>query len=292
MAQYGMPYMGSKNEIVPSLAMKFPPADNFYDLFGGGGSVTHYMLKNKLHRYKQFHYNEIDSSVAQLFKDAIAGKYNYNVFTPEWITRERFDAEKATNGYIKCLWSFGNGQKSYLFGEDVESYKKSLHFAVVFGVFDELVKKTLDIDSWPATVNTITKRRIFIRQKITYNCGKEKRGDLEQLEQLERLQQLEQLERLQQLERLEQLQQLERLVITSKSYDQLQIKPNSVVYCDPPYIGTAQYQTSFNHKPFCDWAANQSCPVFISEYQLNDARFECVYKIDKRVLLHQKTGIS
>jgi len=43
---FGLPYMGSKSDIIASLAMNFPKADNFYDLFGGGFSVTHFMLKN------------------------------------------------------------------------------------------------------------------------------------------------------------------------------------------------------------------------------------------------------
>lgn len=43
-ALYGIPYMGSKKKIMETLQRYFPPADNFYDLFGGGFSVTHFML--------------------------------------------------------------------------------------------------------------------------------------------------------------------------------------------------------------------------------------------------------
>jgi hypothetical protein len=63
-----------------------------------------------------------------------------------------------------------------------------------------------------------------------------------ELEQLEQLQQLERLERLQltgaDCSELEQLLQLE---LTSLDYRAVEIKPNSVVYCDPPYAGTASY---------------------------------------------------
>lgn len=33
--KYGLPYMGSKNAIVPYLIKSIPNADNFYDLFAG-----------------------------------------------------------------------------------------------------------------------------------------------------------------------------------------------------------------------------------------------------------------
>ena len=41
--KYGLPYQGSKTKIVEHIAKYFPNADHFYDLFGGGFSVTHYM---------------------------------------------------------------------------------------------------------------------------------------------------------------------------------------------------------------------------------------------------------
>ena len=57
MSSYGIPYSGSKSRFIASLAMNFPKAENFYDLFGGGASVAHYMaLKSK--KYKYIHYNE------------------------------------------------------------------------------------------------------------------------------------------------------------------------------------------------------------------------------------------
>ena len=40
MSNFGIPYMGNKSDIVASIAMNFPKADNFYDLFGGGGSIS------------------------------------------------------------------------------------------------------------------------------------------------------------------------------------------------------------------------------------------------------------
>ena len=37
---YGIPYMGSKSTVAASIALNFPEAENFYDPFGGGFSMT------------------------------------------------------------------------------------------------------------------------------------------------------------------------------------------------------------------------------------------------------------
>ena len=315
---YGIPYMGSKSGIMPSLALNFPAADHFYDLFGGGFSVSHYMIKNKGQRYKHFHYNEIKSDVVELVKRAIAGEFNYDVYKPEWISREDFFKRKETDGYVRCLWSFGNNQEDYLFSEDIEPYKKSMHQAVVFGEFDALASEVLGFSAWPARYSTVTKRRLRLRSKIEEYRKSEipavlhkylKPEQLQQLEQLRRLQQLQQLERLEQLQqlewlqqlerlgrlqqleqlqRLQQLQQLKRLSFYSDDYRKINIMPNSVVYCDTPYSGTTGYISEFNHADFFDWAASRPFPVFFSEYAVDDQRFKCVYAIDRAVKLAAK----
>ena len=258
MSDYGIPYMGSKGAIVYKLAALFSKAENFYDLFGGGFSVSHFMLLHHAKKYQTFFYNEIKSDIVQLVNDAIAGKYNYDVFKPKWISREEFFEKKDRDAYIRCFWSFGNNQKDYLFGEENELNKKSLHNAVVFNEFDDFAKETLRLKSFPENLS-IRGRRLMCRNIVV-----KRKGELQQLQQL---QQLERLEQLQQLERLEQLQQLERLEFSSKSYDEVEILPNSVIYCDPPYIGTNNYINSFDHEKFWNWVKVQTQPVFVSEYK-------------------------
>lgn len=286
--QYGCPYMGSKSKIMPSLAMCFPKANHFYDLFGGGFSVSHYMLVHGSGKFKHIHYNEINTNIVTLVKDAIAGKYNYNVFKPPWISRDEFNQRKETDAYVSLIWSFGNNQNGYLFGEDVEQYKKAMHNAVVFDEFNDIALKVLGFDVWPKNVVTIYHKRSYIRQKIEYHrkhnwYSRELFSSLpaKMLQQLNQSEQLQRLERLQELERLERVNCLE-LTTSSLSYEQVEILPNSIVYCDIPYNGTAEYLVQFDRKAFLDWAANASFPVYISEYNISDSRFEIVYEIDKR----------
>ena len=114
---------------------------------------------------------------------------------------------------------------------------------------------------------------------------------LESLQRLERLQSLERLERLQRLEslqRLERLESLERLQVASLSYDEIDIPDGAVVYCDPPYHacdkslygGTAK---AFDHNAFYDWcvSVSKTNPIFISEYSIEDDRFEIVAEKQK-----------
>jgi site-specific DNA-adenine methylase len=260
MANYGLPYQGSKDKLVHKISSVFKSAENFYDLFGGGFSMSHYMLLHHSKKYKHFYFNEIQKDLVELIKDAIAGKYNYNVFKPKWITREEFMRNKDTCAYTRIIWSFGNNMKSFMFGKEIENDKRSLHNAVVFGEFDSNAIKILGIGKWPEHLS-IRGRRLMCRNIVV-----QKKNRVVELQQLERLQRLERLQQLERLQRLQRLEQLERLTLTSLSYDKVDIKPDSLIYCDPPYRGTAEYLNSFDHDKFWSWVRNQKEPVFVSEY--------------------------
>lgn len=68
--------------------------------------------------------------------------------------------------------------------------------------------------------------------------------------------------------------------LINESYLNLQIPANSLIYCDPPYLNTAGYNTNFNHDEFWDWCrqkAQESHIVFVSEYTAPDG-IECIYE--------------
>jgi site-specific DNA-adenine methylase len=265
---FGIPYMGSKSKICEQVCRLFPNAENFYDLFGGGFSISHFMLKHRCKDFKQLHFNEIREGVCELVKDAINGKYNYDKFKPDWISSDEFKKRVNSDIFVKLIWSFGNNGKNYLFGKDIEFQKKSLHNAIVFNEFNEFATKIFGVSSFPNGF-TIIQKRLHLKNRLRIN------GKGERLEQLERLQQLQQLER------------LERLEFYTGSYIDVPIKENSVIYCDIPYESTASYDknNSFNRKEFLDWAANNKEAVFISEYQVKDERFKCISNFEKRSML-------
>ena len=162
------------------------------------------MISHHSKKYKHFYFNELETTTVELIEDAIAGKYNYNVFKPEWITREMFEQRKDKCAYTRIIWSFANMQKGYLFAKEIEDYKRSLHNAVVYNEWDDNAVKFLEIRKWPDHLS-IRGRRLMSRSIIVRkNGGQFGNRQLEQLERLELLQRLERLEQLEQLQRLEQ----------------------------------------------------------------------------------------
>lgn len=203
----------------------------------------------------------------------------------EWVSRARFeDVMKNPNtyedwyvGYVMCVWSFGNNQKWYLFWKDTEPYKQAGHEIVIDKnpeklqkLFPTMPQKYIDgilkQDNWH-------KRRIalwMVARKM-----KTRILELEQLEQLERL------------ERLQQLERFDNIVLTSLSYNEVKIPDNAIVYCDPPYKGTATYKEWwFDHDKFWQWAREKAKThkIFISEYNAPDD-FKTIFEFSQKSTL-------
>ena len=111
---------------------------------------------------------------------------------------------------------------------------------------------------------------------------------LESLESLERLQRLQRLERLESSERLERVNNIQRtdtdrLTWGIGSYNEVEIKPNSVIYCDIPYYATDGYnskrnKSSFDYEKFYSWCEAQTELVLISEYWMPEDKFVPVWE--------------
>lgn len=75
---------------------------------------------------------------------------------------------------------------------------------------------------------------------------------------------------------------LEGIEFVCHGYDELPIPPKSILYLDPPYLGTRQYGgcRNFNHDDFYIWCmemATRGHKVFISEYEM-PSPFRCVWE--------------
>ena len=113
--RYGVPYMGSKNDIAEQIIEIVPQARNFYDLFAGGCAVTHAaMLSGK---FRNIIANDLQGMGVQLFIDSIAGKYANET---RWISRDDFVSKKDTDPYIALCWSFGNDMQTYMYSVEIE----------------------------------------------------------------------------------------------------------------------------------------------------------------------------
>ena len=251
--------MGSKNQIAKWVIEHLPKKDNLYDLFGGGGAITHCACESG--KFKHVIYNELNKMVCNAFYTAIRGGY---ALENRWISHEDFNKLKHKDPYVAICFSFGNDLKTYCYSKKLEAYKKACHYAVCFDDFSLL-------ENLGVNVKTKTKDRKELTQQVK-QLLKLNRVEMQSLECLERLQSLERLERLQSLERLERLQSLD--------YRRVRIKSNSVIYCDPPYKNTSKYTIDFNHNDFYSWCNKQKQLVIISEYKMPE-NFICIAQKEK-----------
>lgn len=248
---YGIPYMGSKNSIAKEIVDFLPPADNFYDLLAGGCAITQAAIETE--KYKNFYINDIDPMPTQLFMDAINGNLKDRT---EWISREDFYKLVDSDPFVRYCWSFGSNGQNYMYGHDLEALKEEFHKAV----FEKnYYNRYLAI-----------KRFLKIYDNLN-NAKCDKRLQCQDIERYKRCQDIERYTRCQDIER------------TCTSYDEIEIKRNSIIYCDIPYRNKTKYKLqNFNYEKFYDWAENQTQPIFISECEMPEERFKCIWQKAKR----------
>ena len=80
------------------------------------------------------------------------------------------------------------------------------------------------------------------------------------------------LQRLQQLERLEKIRQFQKLEIQNKSYDEVVIDTpvdETIIYLDPPYENTKQYQKTIDYQKLKDYINNSKYKIYVSSYEFD-----------------------
>ena len=300
MINYGIPYKGSKNKIAKDIISQLPSATHFYDLFGGGGAITHCALLSG--KYKYVHYNELNPLVFKAFKMAVNGEFEGET---RWISREDFEKLKDTDPYVAICFSFGNDLKNYAYNKECEKFKKAVHYSIFFNDHS-LLKEYIDLSNFNYSSENLKERRLELQRYLTVLLRENKLEVDYGISNSEILQSQNRLEKckeyfnsvgnvrnvIQNLERLERFESLENInncgvLLSNLSYEQVPIESDSVIYCDPPYKETGTYLDEFDHEKFYSWLRSLKQQVFISEYQMpND--FHEVFSIKKRVSFSQK----
>lgn len=268
---YRLPYMGSKQNIAYSIMMaiaqKKPKAKYFFDIFGGGAAMS---LMAKQFGLKVF-YTEKNAGIVNLLNFLKDNKIPKEWI--KWVDREEFKnclgKDDPYSVFVTVVWSFGNNRQAYLFGKDIEELKRLAFEVIVNRDFEclETLKQKTGIKLTMPNEPKLHDRRLNFSKQIK-SVSAFKRGCPE-LIQIQSLTQLECCSRLQQLEYLQHLEYPSDEVI---------------IYCDPPYRGTAEYTDGgFNHKEFDDWVRKLKYDVFISEY---NTPFEKIASFGKMSLLN------
>lgn len=80
---------------------------------------------------------------------------------------------------------------------------------------------------------------------------------------------------------LKSIPKLKNINFISEEYDKVDIPQGSIVYCDPPYKDTKQYETSknFDYEKFYNWCRKnkEQYQIFISEYNMPED-FKCIWQ--------------
>ena len=275
-----VPYMGSKrgsaSKIVSVMRLYQPQATTVYDVFCGGFAISEELIK----RGYNVHASDLNTAVVNLIHETLYGdckdpQTNDSIFEhPRFIHRGEFEARNNDDdwfaGYVKCIWSFGNNNnKGYLYSPENERLKEAAHNLVVDGVMSDELPVPKIVQKQIVNYKTFQGRR-----KALGYYARAKHAEYRNIE----------LERLRSLENLQHLRSLENL-----SYDEVNIEPGAIIYCDPPYIGTAGYianDTTFDHQEFYDWCREKAKtnPVFVSEYHC-PSDFKNIYEFERRQTL-------
>jgi len=214
-----IPYVGCKQSIASEILAQIPEAEHFYDLFGGGGSITeaaamlrHSGILGEWAKWKHIHYNELNTGVYLLNKEIWEGVFDFEKASEIKVTKEIFNKVKkdrttALNAFIAIFYSYANMGRDYFKSEaDLKaSIKRSLQSG-----------------------------------RIDVDC-------------------------------------------TNKDYRYVDIKLNSVVYCDIPYNSIARakkgvyYQVPFDYDTFYEWVETREFPVYFSDYNA-PVGFTCVFE--------------
>lgn len=262
---FGLPYMGSKNRIAKWICDILPNANTLYDLFAGGGAITHYASLNL--KYNNYIVNDLNSLCIKGLKKAFNGEFKNET---RWINRDDFFKLKDTDYYVACCFSFGNNFKTYAYGKDIEQFKKAMHYSVVFND-NSLLSKFVNVDNLNYTSDSIQERMLYLRKYLhNFTNFKDKKIKLQNLGRLTRLQSLERLQK-------------DNIKFYSDDYQNIPLTDkDAVIYCDIPYLNTNKYKHPFDYERFYLWAERQKIPIYISEYQMPKDRFVCVAEKENR----------
>ena len=263
---FGLPYKGSKNKIAKWVCDILPNANTLYDLFVGGGAITHYASLNL--KYNNYIVNDLNSLCIKGLKMAFNCEFKNET---RWISRDDFFKLKDTDYYVACCFSFGNDFKYYAYSKDIEQFKKAMHYSVFFND-NSLLSKFVNVDNLTYASDDTQDRMIHLRKYLSnFTDLKDKR-----------LQSLESLQRLNKIDN----PQTDNIKFYSDDYQNIPLTDkDAVIYCDIPYLNTKEYKHPFDYERFYLWAERQETPIYISEYEMPKDRFVCIAEKEKKCTL-------
>lgn len=239
---FGIGRVGSKNRLANDIVDLLPPAGTLYEPFCGGMAVSHCAMKRR--KYKRFLGADNDKRLITLLKSIINQEIN-----------DLPEPRNATNWnetpLSMYLFSYNCDMDTYI-GDissiEYENFYKMFRSPDCKEQYETYIKifqaKVFNTDRVEATVRNIA---AFMRLR---DLGKDIFSFLQESKD-------------------------HKFQVVNKSYSEVPIPKDAVVYADPPYdTGRDHYSTKFNKAEFIDWALAVKQPIFISEYSMPDSFVE------------------
>lgn len=252
---YGIPYQGGKTAEADRILAVLPTAKNFYDVFAGGCAITHAAAVS--HKYEHIFSNDLSPYSLDLFRSCYDKSW-IDKKAKQFISRDEFFKLRDTDAFVRIIWSFSTNQNDYVFGKDKDLTTTKQAYDYINGLINEIPDVPLSkIDS---SVSSFFDRYDKLRHSKAI------------VSKLNRLPVLARCYRLRLIADAASILQ-QKVVQSNKSYDQLLIEPDSIIYCDPPYVNSCKdYRAvgKFDSNKFYEWAAAQSNPIFVSETYMPD----------------------
>lgn len=273
---YGLPFRGSKSKLAAFIIGSLPASPVLYDLFGGGGAVTHAAVLSG--KFARVVYNDIRPLAAEGFSRALAGDFP-EIARPRWVSRADFKRDRSSDVYTAACFSFGHNWRSYMYNAQFEAFERALFYGVCF-------------DDWAEAETRLPKGMAAFLRHAMRGQADWRRRRLELRRCLAKSPtKIKQLLPLEALERISRLRDLPagRVTVCNADYRDVPLTDEGVIYCDIPYRGGEKYDRApFDYERFYDWAARQELPVFISEYTMPEPRFVVVAGHDMRRKFHRQ----
>lgn len=258
MTKYGIPYKGSKNIIAGKLVANIPVTDNFVDIMCGGMAMSHAM--KEIRSETKVHANDNDRLLADFH-----GLLQRGEWTPpdHFVTRREFFERKDRDIDIAIIYSFGNDRGSYMYSYEREPKIAAISDVLIRGGLPESYER-------------------FLKSDTRAYCG----VDVAYIRDVQRICAIIRFQR----KMMGKVSSIQCGSYFDYKFDESMNPDNTVVYCDPPYIGTSfrQYKEGrFHHERFYWWLRNSRFLCIVSEFSM-PSDFVCVFECERNVITEGK----
>lgn len=231
--------------------------------FSFGNNFRDYMYNEKIEPYKRaYHYAIVlndfqplselfDKDTVEMLKKSVEGETDKK--------QRRLKFTRALGNYIIGLSKEAERIESNERLERLNELKKTMQI-------DESARNLLQNQQSKETIDTLKKTVQIIN-------GKFPGQSLQSQERNERLNQMHH-------------EQVDNITFFNDDYRNIPLPDNCAIYCDIPYRNTGTYNKAeeFDYDAFYDWCIEkkkQGYQVFISEYNMPEDKFECVFEMSK-----------